>query len=251
MVRVSGRSLIVIVSLPADLAEQSLTAGAVPNDQFAVTWPGVIVCATLLLLYLLLRSTRVVLPAERLVVQHRGTQRVVRPGLRFVQPSAVTRTVPSRIADRHVVAHGVATRDGALRALSVRVSVLADPNDSLREVERDIDISTRRALHTLAAAQPRTWPTCAEDVGRRLHDELAASLARRGHTLIDLGPVRRRPRQPRSLDPAGSAGSAGSAGNSRFARPAAAIKRAGRRTAAGVSAPTGTDQRQNSVLVGR
>lgn len=196
MVRVSGRSLIVIVSLPADLAEQSLTAGAVPNDQFASTWPGVIVCATLLLLYLLLRSTRVVLPAERLVVQHRGTQRVVRPGLRFVQPSAVTRTVPSRIADRHVVAHGVATRDGALRALSVRVSVLAAPDDSLGEVERDIDISTRRALHTLAAAQPRTWPTCAEDVGRRLHDELAASLARRGHTLIDLGPVRRRPRQP-------------------------------------------------------
>ncbi len=98
MVRVSGRSLIVIVSLPADLAEQSLTAGAVPNDLFASTWPGVIVCATLLLLYLLLRSTRVVLPAERLVVQHRGTQRVVRPGLRFVQPSAVTRDPRRRAA---------------------------------------------------------------------------------------------------------------------------------------------------------
>lgn len=209
MVGVSGRSLIVFVSLPADLAEQSLTAGAVPNDQFVVTWPGVtwpgvIVCATLLVLYLLLRSTRVVLPDERLVVQHRGTQRVVRPGLRFVQPSALTRTVPSRIADRHVVAHDVATRDGALRAMSVRVSVLAAPDDCLREVERDIDISTRRALHTLAAAQPRTWPACAKDVGRRLHDELAVSLARRGHTLIDLGPVLRRPRQPTSFDPAGN-----------------------------------------------
>ncbi len=174
---------------PIDPLDAAVAAGPVGADLFAA-WSVLIVGLVLLLLFVGVRSVRLVLPAERLVIRHSDGVRVAGPGLRFVRPfAAQAQAVPARIVTRDVGARSVDTRDGARPWISVRMTVLVAPNRRLRDTERDIDVCTRRVLRTLAS--DRSWVELsagAADAEDRLRQGVAAALARRGHALVALTP---------------------------------------------------------------
>lgn len=134
-------------------------SSAFPTSPGGPTPAAVAVCVVILVCYLASRSARVVLPGESLVIGDRHGERVTGHGLRLVAPYGVrTRTVPSRIVVRDVVARGTAAGAGGTTdarrcaTVSVLVSVLVAAGRDMEESERDIDVATRRALHRIPRA---------------------------------------------------------------------------------------------------
>lgn len=166
-------------------------SSALPTSPGGPTPAAVAVCVVILVCYLASRSARVVLPGESLVIGDRHGERVTGHGLRLVAPYGVrTRTVPSRIVVRDVVARGTAAGAGGTTdarrcaTVSVLVSVLVAAGRDMEESERDIDVATRRALHRIGGH----GPTPAGRVTHGFRRSLASELSRRGHTLVDATP---------------------------------------------------------------
>lgn len=160
------------------------------TDDIMGPWPTVLVCVILVLLFLLVRSIRVVLPSERIVIRHGRTERMRGPGLIFVRPFAhQTRTVPARFVQRHVVAHDVLTHRGERMSLSTEVTALVDPATDRHEIHRDLDVATRRVFRSLAARESWSHDQPTEADRRWFRNELASALAQRGHTLVDMVPA--------------------------------------------------------------